>query len=538
MKLLFVARHFTYFRNFDSVIRLLASRGHTIHLAVERDDTLGATALVEALASEFPGVTYGEAPRREADDWARLAARVRLGSDYLRYLEPEYASTPRLRSRAAERAPAFAVRFGESVLSRSGPVRSALRWTLRSAEAALPGSERIERYLREQAADVMLITPLIGVVGSSQIDYVRAARVLGLPTALCVWSWDHLSSKALIRDVPDRVMVWNEVQKDEARRLHGVPDERIAVTGAQCFDRWFGRQPSRTRAEFCAQAGLAVDPPLILYVGSALFDGSPPEAEFVLRWIARLRASSHPRLRDASVLVRPHPQRMAQWRPVDLTGFPNVALWGGNPVTEAARADYFDALYHSAAVVGLNTSAFLEAGIVGRPVLAILPDEFRDNQEGTLHFHYLTDVEGGLLRVSRTLDEHEAQLGQALAATGQAVNERFLRAFVRPHGLDVEATPVFADAVETLARLPHRAQVPSPSLAGRAALRTIASIAASRRYGEWMMDEEDRHNAEWRRRKAGLRAANRRAGLTREQQAEADREMRAEHKAARSPASQ
>jgi hypothetical protein len=533
MRLLFVARHFTYFRNFESVIRLLASRGHTIHLAVERDDTLGATAMVEALASEFPGVTYGEAPRREADDWARLAARVRLGSDYLRYLEPEYASTPRLRTRAAERAPAFAVRFGDSVLSRSSAVRTALRGTLRAAEAALPGSERIERYLREQAPDAMLITPLIGVVGSSQPDYVRAARVLGLPTALCVWSWDHLSSKALIRDAPDRVMVWNEVQKDEARRLHGVPDERIVVTGAQCFDRWFGRQPSRTRAEFCAQAGLAADPPMILYVGSALFDGSPSEAEFVRRWIAHLRASREPRLRDASVLVRPHPQRMAQWQQVDLTGFPNVALWGGNPVTEPARADYFDALYHSAAVVGLNTSAFLEAGIVGRPVLAILPDEFRDNQEGTLHFHYLTDIDGGLLRVSRTLDDHEAQLRHVLAVEGPVVNERFLRTFLRPQGLDVAATPIFADAVESLARLPHHARVPAPSLVGRAALKTIASIAASRRYGDWMMDEEDRLSADWRRHKAKMRGTYRRAGLTPEQQAEAEREMRAEHKVAR-----
>ena len=48
MRLLFVARHFTYFRNFESVLRLLASRGHTIHLAVERDDTLGALAVSPA----------------------------------------------------------------------------------------------------------------------------------------------------------------------------------------------------------------------------------------------------------------------------------------------------------------------------------------------------------------------------------------------------------------------------------------------------------------------------------------------------------
>lgn len=529
MKILFVARHFTYYRNFESVLRLLASRGHAIHLAVERDDTLGATALVEGLAAEFPAVTFGEAPAREPGHWARLATRVRLASDYLRYLEPEYASAPRLRARAAERAPAFAVRFGASVLSRLRPVRAALRWLLRAAEAALPGSRHIERYLAEQAPDVLLITPLIGVVGSPQPDYVRAARARGLPTALCVWSWDHLSSKALIRDVPDRVIVWNEVQRGEARRFHGVPDDRIVVTGAQCFDRWFGRQPSRTRAEFCARAGLAADPPMILYVGSALFDGSPSEAEFVLRWLAHLRASSDSTLRAASVLVRPHPQRIAQWAHVDLAAFPNVAVWGGNPVSEQARADYFDALYYSAAVVGLNTSAFLEAAIVGRPVLAILPEEFRDNQEGTLHFHYLTQVAGGLLRVARTLAEHEPQLGAAVAGSPPA-NVRFVEAFLRPAGIDVAATPVFADAVDALARTPVPAAAPAPSLAGHAALSLLTRIDRSRRYGWWLMDEEDRRAAEWRRLKSEIRARNRRAGMSAEEQAEAERQMRAERR--------
>ena len=101
----------------------------------------------------------------------------------------------------------------------------------------------------------MLVTPLIAL-GSSQIDYVRAARLLGIPTALCVWSWDHLSSKALIRELPDRVFVWNDTQKREAIQLHGVPASQILVTGAQCFDKWFGRQPSRDRGTFVRQIGL------------------------------------------------------------------------------------------------------------------------------------------------------------------------------------------------------------------------------------------------------------------------------------------
>jgi hypothetical protein len=529
VRIVFVARHLTYFRNFESVLRLLASRGHAIHLAVERDDTLGASALVDRMAAEFPAITFGEAPRREPGDWARLTTRVRLGLDYLRYLDPQYDGTPRLRSRAAERAPAFAVRFGESRWSRVRSVRWLVRRVLRAAEATLPPSERIESYLREQRPDVMLITPLIGVVGSPQPDYVRAARALGIPTALCVWSWDHLSSKALIRDVPDRIFVWNHVQRGEARRFHGVRSDRVIVTGAQCFDQWFGREPSRRREQFCAQVGLPADRPVILYVGSALFQGSPSEAAFVLRWIARLRASADARVRDAALLIRPHPQRMGEWDNVDLSQYRDVALYGGNPVTDQARADYYDSLFHSAVVVGLNTSAFLEAGIVGRPVLAILPPEYQDNQEGTLHFRYLTDVEGGLLRVSRTFDEHEAQLREALHGAGDR-NERFIEAFLRPHGINVAATPVFADAVETLAGARVRAGLPSPSPLGRAALAAIVALDRSRRYRTWLMDEEDRRTHEWRRMKGVIRSKNRRAGLSAEEQAEAERRMRAERR--------
>jgi hypothetical protein len=62
---------------------------------------------------------------------------------------------------------------------------------------------------------------------------------------------------------------------------------------------------------------------------------------------------------------------------------------GANPLDEASRAQYHDSIYHSAAVVGVNTSALIESAIVGRAVYTVLAPEFRDTQEGTLHFHHL-----------------------------------------------------------------------------------------------------------------------------------------------------
>ena len=537
MKLLFLARHANYFRNFESVIRLWAERGHQVHLAVERGETVGGSALLDQLTAAYAGVTAGEAPRREAGEWASMAARLRRAVDLLRYLEPAYDATPRLRVRAAERAPAFAVAFAASMWSRSGVVRSALGWALRRAEAAIPLSRDVSAYLREQHPDALVMTPLIGVVGSSQPDYLGAARAAGVPVAVAVWSWDHLTSKALIRQAPDRVLVWNDVQRNEAVRLHGIAADRVVVTGAQCFDQWFGRRPSRTRAEFCAAVGLPDEKPFLLYVGSALFAGSPPEAGFVQQWIAAIRTSADPALRSCAILVRPHPQRMREWEGVDLSGFGDVSVWGSNPVTDQARVDYFDSLAYSRAVIGLNTSAFLEAAIAGRPVLAILPDEFRDNQEGTLHFGYLSTVGGGLLRTSRTLVEHCAQLSQVLAAPDDRVgHDAFIGAFLRPHGLEVPATPVFADAVQTLAAQSqsHASQQPAATVAsasGRWLLGLLGRMSRSRRFGSWFFDEEERRARAWRGEKAEERAAHRRANLDPDARAEAEKTMRSKRTA-------
>ena len=478
MKIVFAALHFGYFRNLESVVEELARRGHQVHLVAERADSLpGGRGIVERLAASFAAVTFGIVPGREPDPLSALASKIRLGLAYLRYLEPPYDQTPALVRRAEERTPLAVVHASRSAVFATRARRDRLAGALDALDHAVPRSRAIDAFLEQQRPDVLLVTPLVGVVASSQLDLLRSANARGIPTAVCVWSWDHLSSKAIIRDLPARLFVWNDTQKQEATEMHGVPAERVTVTGAQCFDRWFGRSPARDRTAFCRYVGLPDDRPYLLWLCSALFSGSPSEAEYAMRWVAHLRASGDPRLADAAVLIRPHPSRASEWEGVDWRSIPGVALYGGNPIDDSSRADYFDSLHHSGAVVGLNTSAFIEAGIVGRPVMALLPEEFRANQEGTLHFRYLTEVAGGLLTTARSFDEHERQLTAILDGGAAAVLARqaeFVRAFVRPRGLDLPATPILADAIE---RLPGDAQglreARTPSTVASVALRTL-----------------------------------------------------------------
>ncbi len=439
MKILFIARHFTYFRNFDSVVEALAARGHRVHLAADRDEAQGGRDLVDRLAARLPQVTAGVTPMYEFGRYTRVARALRLGLDYLRYSDPRFEAMPKIRQRAYDRTPAFVLALARL------PIRRVLARLLEKIEQAVPAARGVDQFIEEHQPDLLLVTPLIEL-GSPQVDYVRAARRLGMRTALCVWSWDHLSSKALIRVRPDRVIVWNEMQKEEAARFHGIEDGRVLVTGAQCFDRWFDRLPSRGRVEFCRHAGLPGARPFILYVCSALFRGSPSEAAFVRRWVKAIRSSADPVLQRMNILVRPHPQRMDEWaEPLD-----GAALCGANPIDEESRAEYFDSLYYSAAVVGLNTSALVEAAVVDRPVFTLLLPEFHENQEGTFHFHHLMTVGDGFLNAARSLADHVEQLAGVARGVPTKPNRPFVERFIRPRGVSVAATPVFVETIEQL----------------------------------------------------------------------------------------
>ncbi len=475
MKILFIARHYSYLRLFESAIGALAARGHAIVLAADREETLGGRQMVERIAASYPNVRLADAPGRHAGAWSDLARRIRLGLDYLRFLGPRYADTPHLRRRARERAPGIVVRLAESSsigawLGGPAGVARLLRWL----ERGLPGAGQSEAFIAAQQPDLVLITPLVDM-GSPQLDHFAAARRLGMRTVLPVGSWDHLSSKALLRHWPDRITVWNEAQRREAVELHGVPADRVVVTGAQCYDQWFDRAPALGYAEFCRRVGLRPDRPFVLYVCSSLFRHTASEPAFAERWIQAVRASADPRLQDIGILVRPHPARLDEWKGVDLTGYRNVAFWGAHPVDAESKADYFDSLYYSAAVVGLNTSAFIEAAVVGKPVLTVLLPEISEaNQEGTLHFRYLLEVNGGLLRVSRGLEEHVPQLAEALAGPGggDVKAGRFVEGFVRPFGRTEAATPRFVAAIESAAALP----APAPERPGASGLLAFAAL--------------------------------------------------------------
>ena len=305
---------------------------------------------------------------------------------------------------------------------------------------------RLEHSIRPEAELVQAIDALgaDGVffvsrcsIGGPEPDVIKAARQLGLPTVMLVFSWDNLSSKAVLHEHPDHLLVWNETQVREAAAFHRIPPERVLVVGAPNFDPFFREVEGSAPVPRDGRR-------TILYLGSS--KASRDEPAVFTRWLDAVRSSDDPLLRDAHVVVRPHPggggDVWKTWTPP-----PDAQLSIELPGS-SERLTLAQSLLRADAVVALSTTAEIEAAIAGRPVVTFRAGPEAPAQEGALHFHYLLEQRGGFVIDSPDLESHAANLARVLHGDYDPEALRgFVERFVRPAGLERPVAPIVASAV-------------------------------------------------------------------------------------------
>jgi hypothetical protein len=326
--------------------------------------------------------------------------------------------------------------------------------TLRFFERMLPLVPAIKDHLRRLAPDVLIAIPLISG-DSREGEYVQAAKGIGIPTVFSMFSWDNITTKGTFHSTPDYYIVWNEALAKELVELHGISREQIYITGAQRFDRLIDTVGGYIlpREEFCRIAGLDADKKFILYVCSTfILDGQLNKSldEDVLVLEITKDLEMHKETKDAQILVRPHPQNLTVVPALLAAGGKNISVFpnpGEFPDTEEKRRMFYNSIYHSIAVVGVNTTAFLEAAALDKPCITII-DEVSSETQQLPHFHHLADA--GFLETAHNTDELARILKDITAGVdAHAENRRqFVIDFLRPTGHP--AVKTYVELIESL----------------------------------------------------------------------------------------
>ncbi|MEJ7891562.1 MAG: hypothetical protein WKF94_02845 [Solirubrobacteraceae bacterium] len=478
MRLLFVVADPGRLRYFESPLEVLARRRARVHVIIERprERIAGQMRFIEDLVARSPTITWGAGPRPDAAEWTAFRRELGAAYDAVHYQQSGFDGAPEFRARAKEASPRYARAASALLPSRGARAQTTLARAVLGAANAAPVAPNLRAAVREHRPDVVLVSPLFWF-GSPQSEWIRAAKAEGVRTMGCLFSWDNLTSKGALRATPDALTVWNQAQAEEAATLHGVPRGRIVVTGAQNWDHWVDWKPSRTREQFAEEVGFPLDRPYILFLESSSYMGG--EGAFGREWLTFIRNAQNPAVRDAHVVIRPHPQAIRdEWAPV--AGLGGVTVWpreGKVPLDRPAREDFFDSMHHATAVVGVNTSSFLEAAMFERPALTVTPPELARAQSHTVHFRHLLSENGGPVISAPTLEAHVEQLGRVLAGDWSVEPSRaFVRRFLRPHGLQSRAAEHWVAAVEELCRRPAPRPV-APSRVDRIGERVLSPYA-------------------------------------------------------------
>ena len=455
MRVLFVSANYSYYIAIDPVVRELYRRGHEVYVTTGMREKRAFTddALKKAQADMPNLVIRPLLKRRFLRAFARNLREILNYSHVLnheatrlwdvalweRFFKPwlwRIVSTPTARTKLKDRA---------------------FQRRLRSLEQKIPVNVAIHKEVKRINPDVVLLLPLVNP-DALENEYMRAAQALGIPTIYAMSSWDNTSTKGTFHGFPDYALVWNTPLADELVYQHGYPRERIYATGTPRFSHLFGgfvQEYILPRDEFYQQAGLDKDKPYVLYVGSTfLVDSerkkSHDEGHIILE-VARA-LENNPGTKEVNLLVRPHPFNLRYVPNLLNEKRPNVLVFPQNeeiPDTEEKIKRYNSSIYYAKAVIGVNTTAFLEVAALDRPCITIYFDQFMETQK-LPHFHHLEDA--GFLETAHGPEEAAAIVRKIIDGMDELAGRRreFAKNFLTPVGSEKSSNEYFADLVEEL----------------------------------------------------------------------------------------
>lgn len=454
MRVLFVLDNYSKYFSIDDVVRTLYQRGHDISIIMGMDEKKDVPDdAIQKAKADLPNMQIEPLLKRRF--LRKFARDIRELLNYAHILNNEEAR----QWDAAKWGRFFRPYFWHMITSDTGKRKvkdRTVQKTLRSIEQKIPTESRIKKHIKCHKPDLIIALPLVNA-NSRENEYIQASLELGIPCVYSMYSWDNIESKGTFQSRPNYNIVWNKPLADELTRVHDIPSDKIFITGAPRFDRLLDEKGEYIlpREEFCKMAGIDRNKKYLLYVCSTFlvnseFKKALNEDNLVLDIATAFQ--KNPRTRAVDVLIRPHPNNtgivktLLEKQPHNISIYPKH---GEFPDTEQKRMMFYNSIYHSVAVVGVNTTAFLEVSALDKPCVTIITENFGKTQQ-LPHFHHLTDAD--FLETANGTEELADIIAKILDGVDSRSDQRhaFVENFLRPVEPNKSASEAYADLVEKL----------------------------------------------------------------------------------------
>jgi hypothetical protein len=329
-----------------------------------------------------------------------------------------------------------------------------------SLTGRLPGSETLDGLMRKwlysshrfvsktllsRMRDSCSGLIVANVQSLQAVPFLLAARRFALPVVGYVASWDHTVGKGIVSSHITRYVVQNDVMRDDLVRFHGVPHERIAITGWPQTDIFHER---RTRAAFdgiLQKLGLDPARPVVLVAGNSPTN-TPYEGPFVDRLVGWWKESGA----ALQLLFRPHP-RDREWRERLHTALeaPGVAVQEPSYTDLKTLATL---LQHVNCVVANAGTILLDSIVNDRPSVCVLYDEGappgeRHAELNVTGLHYDELIRSEAFLRASDLDGVISGIARALKDPGEFAAERRRVAYEVVGVVDGHAADRVVDAI-------------------------------------------------------------------------------------------
>lgn len=454
MKILFVLDNYSKYFSIDDVVRELYQRGHEISIIMGMDDKKDVPDdAIQKAKIDLPNMQIEPLLKRK---FLRTFARdIRELLNYAHILNNEATR----QWDVAKWNRFFHPLVWRLLISDTGKKRlkdRAFQKILRSIEQKIPAQPRIKNQIKRHKPDLVIALPLVNA-DSRENEYIQASLALGIPCVYSMYSWDNIESKATFQSRPNYNIVWNKSLADQLASGHDIPSDRIFITGAPRFDRLLDAKNEYVlpREEFCKRAGIDANRKYFLYVASTFlvnskFTKALNEDKIVLEIAAAFQ--KNPRTSAVDMLVRPHPNNTGIVKTILEKKPDNISIYpkhGEFPDTEQKRMMFYNSIYHGVAVVGVNTTAFLEASALDKPCVTIITESFGETQQ-VPHFHHLIDAD--FLELANGTEELTDCISKILDGVDSRSDQRhaFVENFLRPLEPNRSASEAYADLVEKL----------------------------------------------------------------------------------------